>query len=97
MAKKVEKVDINKTFNKGLDQVKEAAKNTNDFIYETSEDIVDFGLKRGAEWQSVATKAINGGLKLAANQQDLVFDSLEMVKGQIIKGSKRFKSLFSNN
>jgi len=97
MAKKSANININNTVNKGLDQVKEAAKNANDFVYETSEGVVDFSIKRGTEWQGVAEKAIKGGLKLAANQQDLVFDTLEMVKGQFKQGSKRFKTLFSKN
>lgn len=97
MAKKIIDINMNNQINKGLEQVKEAAKNTNDFVYNTSEDVVDFSIKRSAEWQAVSEKAIQGGLKLAANQQDLMFDTLEAIKGQIIGGSKRFKNLFSKN
>lgn len=97
MAKKIIDININNQINKGFDQVKEAAKNTNDFVYKTSEDAVDFSIKRGTEWQAVSEKAIKGGLKLAANQQDLVWDTLEVIKGQIIGGSKRFRSMFSKN
>lgn len=97
MAKRIINIDINNPINGGLDQVKEVAKKTNDFVYNTSEDVVDFSIKRGAEWQNVAEKAIKGGLKLAANQQDLVFDTLEIFKGQFKKSSKRFSSLFSKN
>ena len=81
----------------GFDQVKEVAGKANNFVYETSEDLVEGALKRGSEWQEVSEKAIKGGLKLAANQQDLIFDTLELMKGQFIKGRKRFGSLFSNN
>jgi len=97
MAKKITDININDQINKGVSQVKEAAKNANDFVYDTSEEVVDFSIKRGAEWQNVADKAIKGGLKLAANQQDLVFDTLEVLKGQIKQSSKRFSSLFSKN
>ncbi len=97
MARKITDLKINEGLNKGLDTAKEAAKNANDFVYETSEDVVEFTVKRGAEWQNVTEKAIKGGLKLAANQQDLVFDTLEVIKGQIIGGSKRFRALFSKN
>lgn len=97
MAKKITDININDQINKGLDQVKEAAKTANDFVYETSEEVVDFSLKRGAEWQGVGEKAIKGGLKLAANQQDLIFDTLEAVKGQLVQGRKRFSGLFSKN
>lgn len=97
MAKKAIELNVNKQLDKGIAQVKNAAKNANDFVYNTSEDVIDFSIKRGAEWQSVSEKAIKGGLKLAANNQDLMFDTLEVIKGQIIGGTKRFKNLFSKN
>lgn len=98
MAKKVNaNKDFAKSLNKGFDQVKEAAFNANSFVYETADELVETVVKRGEEWQGVTEKAIKGGMKLATNQQDLVFDTLEMVKGQVIAGSKRFKALFSNN
>ncbi len=97
MAKKITDININNQINKGLDQVKGAVKSANNFAYETSEDVVDFSIKRGAEWQNVTEKAIQGGLKLAANQQDLMFDTLEMIKGQMKKSTKRFTGLFSKN
>lgn len=78
-------------------KVKETTKDVNDFILETSEDIVEGAIKRGEEWTGVANKAVQGGLKLAATQQDLVFDTLETIKGQIMDGRKRFKVLFSRN
>ena len=91
----IQKVDTK--INNRFDQVKEVAGKANNYIYETSEDIVDGVIKRGTEWQDVSEKAIKGGLKLAANQQDLIFDTLEVVKGQFVKGRKRFSSLFSKN
>ena len=97
MARKIADINISEELNKGFEQVKEATKNTNEFVFETSEDIVDFTVKRSAEWQNVTEKAIKGGLKLAANQQDLIFDTLEVIKGQIVGGSKRFRALFSKN
>jgi hypothetical protein len=90
-------LDLKKAVNKGMDQVKKTANNANEFVYSTSEDVVDFSIKSGAEWQEVSEKAIKAGLKLSANQQDIMFDALEVVKGQIIKSGKRFKHLFSKN
>ncbi len=89
--------NFGKTLNQGIEQVKEAAINANDFVYETTEGVVDTVVKRGEEWQKVTEKAINGGLKLASNQQDIIFDALEVVKGQFVAGRKRFKTLFSKN
>ena len=97
MAKKITDRKINEELNKGFNQVKEATKNANDFVYNTSEDVVNFTLKRSTEWQGVTEKALKGGLKLAANQQDLIFDTLETIKDQFQGGRKRFKALFSKN
>ena len=97
MAKKIKTININDQISKGMSQVRKTAKNANEFVYETSEEVVDFSIKRGAEWQEVADKAIKGGLKLAANQQDLMFDTLEIVKKQLTQGGKRFSGLFSKN
>lgn len=97
MARKIKAVNLNEQINRGMSQVKKTAKNANEFVYETSEEVVDFSIKRGAEWQNVADKAIKGGLRLAANQQDLMFDTLEIVKKQLTQGGKRFSGLFSKN
>ena len=97
MAKKTSENNVTDRINKRMDQVREAAKNANDFVYKTSEEILEGTIDRSAEWQGVTEKAIKGGLKLAAKQQDIVFDSLEMVKDQFNYGRKRFKSLFGMN
>lgn len=97
MAKKTNNKDFAKTMDKRFEQVKNVASDANKFVYETADEIVDGAVKRGEEWQGVAEKAIKGGLKLASNQQDLVFDTLEVVKGQFKAGTKRFRALFSNN
>ncbi|MEL6122263.1 MAG: hypothetical protein AAFQ02_08655 [Bacteroidota bacterium] len=104
MATKNTKAKTKRTFdlknvkvNLNYGKIKETTKEVNDFILETSEDVVDGTIKRTEEWQGVAEKAMKGGLKLAATQQDLMFDTLETLKGQIIEGRKRFKVLFSKN
>lgn len=84
-------------FNKGIKKVKEVTTDANNFVLETSEDIVEGAIKRGHEWTSVADKAVKGGLKLAETQQDLVFDTLETLKVQVLNGTKRFRVLFSKN
>lgn len=65
----------------------------NKFVIDTTEEVVDMGIKRTAEWQGVAEKAIQGGLKVSAKQQDLVFDALESVKGQVVNGKKHMTKL----
>ena len=87
--------DIN--VEKGMEQVRETAKNLNTNALKVADGLIESGLSNGKEWQGVAEKAIKGGLKLADKQQDIMFDTLEAVKGQVIKGANRFKGLFSVN
>ncbi len=98
MAKKANKQqDINTRFDSFVATTKEATKAANDFVLESTDDAFKVALKRTSDWQAVGEKALQGGLKLAANQQDLMFDTLDVFKTQIKKGQKRFSSLFSNN
>lgn len=83
--------------NKGLEQVKNTAKNLNTNALEVADGLVETTLANSKEWQGVAEKAVKGGLKLAEKQQDIMFDTLEAVKGQMIKSANRFKGLFSVN
>ena len=89
--------DFNLDVNKGINKIKESTKDVNDFVLETSENLVQGALKTSNEWTSVTEKAVKGGLKLAETQQDLVFETLETLKGQLMEGRKRFKVLFSKN
>lgn len=83
---------------KGVNTVKQTVSDINDFVLETSDELVDRSIKRGSQWQDVSAKAIQGGLKLAANQQDIFFDALETFKTQITKrGKKRMANFFSKN
>lgn len=94
MAKK----KINKTEEYNLtNAIKLTTKNVNAFVIETSEEVIDTAIERSMQWQEVSEKAIKGGLKLAEMQQDVVFKALESVKGSLIRGSRRFKGVFSNN
>ena len=86
----------NKT-NKASKSFVEAAKERivmfNKFVFDTTEEVVDMGIKRTADWQVVVEKAIKGGLKVSAKQQDLVFDTLESVKSQVLNGKKHAAKL----
>lgn len=84
--------------NKGVSTIKKTANEINDFVLETSDELVDRGIKRGGQWQDVSAKAIQGGLKLAANQQEIFFDALDTFKVQVTKRSrKRMAEFFSKN
>jgi hypothetical protein len=89
----VEKINLEN----GVQFVKDTAKNINDYSLETAEEIIEGAVKGSKEWQVVAEKAVKGGLELAEKQQDIVFDTLETLKGQLTTSSKRFRNLFRNN
>jgi len=89
--------NITDRVNNSVDAAKKAAKKANNTVYNTTTDVVDFSINRGTEWQNVTEKAIKGGLKLAANQQNLIFDALFSMKGQLKYSTKRMTSLFSKN
>jgi len=89
----IEKIDIEN----GLNAVKGTAKKVNEYSLEAASTIVETTIENTKEWQTVAEKAIKGGLKMADKNQDIAFDTLEAVKEQAVKSVKRFKALFSNN
>lgn len=72
---------------------KKLASKANVYALNTTERVVTESLEMTSQWQQVADKALKGGLKLAANQQDLVFDILTEIKGNVKKGKKRFSKL----
>ena len=91
LEKKFKKADLKKV----VKNSKELAKSSNDWALNTAEGAVSETLVVAEQWQKVAQKAINGGFKLADNQQELVFQALTAVKGQYTHGKKRVKTLFA--
>ena len=78
---------------KTIAKAKDFALNANDIALAKTEEIVTDSLEIAAQWQKVGEKAIKGGLKLSANQQDLVFDILNEVKSDVKEGQKKFRKL----
>jgi len=93
--KKTKKVTLRTRINTGLNTAKKVIINTNDFALTTTEGFIGESLIVAEQWQNVTKNAINGGLKLASGQQDLMFEALEVVKGQFIYSKKRVKKLFA--
>jgi len=89
----IEKVDLKE----GVAQVRATAKTVNDYSLKTADEMLDAALENTEKWQNVAGKAVKGGLQLAERQQDMVFATLEEVKGQLVNSAKRFRGLFSQN
>ena len=66
-----------------VENITAATKSVNEYTLKTAEELVDGAIVNGEKWQTVANKAVKGGLKLAEKQQDIVFDNLETVKEQL--------------
>lgn len=94
---RIEDVQEKFEMEKVVKNVKTRTKNVNDFMLDNTEDLVNEAIVRGEQWQNVAAKAVKGGLKLAANQQDIMFDTLETIKGQFKNTRTRIKDIFSRN
>lgn len=95
--KTVKKTYANVTEVMTVANVKKTAKNTNKAALKAADGLVEGVIAGSEQWQGVATKAINGGIKLADKQQDIVFTALEAMKGQVLKSADRFGRLFSKN
>ncbi|WP_296324012.1 hypothetical protein [Winogradskyella sp.] len=95
MSKKVNKKTVVATVNEALDTTKKVASKTNEFALNTTEEVVLGTIHVAGQWQKVTEKALKGGLKLMANQQDLVFNALDMFKGQLVQSKKRLTKVFA--
>ncbi|GEQ86973.1 hypothetical protein ULMS_24810 [Patiriisocius marinistellae] len=93
MKKKVNVKNAKGMISKAMNTSKTAVTKANDFALNTTEVVVTGSLEATAQWQTVADNAIKGGLKLAKNQQDLVFDVLNEIKSQVKESKKRFSKL----
>jgi len=90
---RIEDIDVKAN----VTQIKTTAKQVNDFALSTADDMLDDAFDSGKKWQGVANKAVKGGLHLAERQQEIVFDTLETVKGQLLSSASRVRTLFSRN
>lgn len=89
--------DVTDVANATVKTAKETAKIVNKVTLESADDLVDVAFENGKKLQSITAKAIDGGFKIAAKQQDIVFTTLETVKGQLTKNASRFRGLFKAN
>ncbi|SDS25522.1 hypothetical protein SAMN05216503_2468 [Polaribacter sp. KT25b] len=93
--KKTNNVKFTDTVNKVLDTAKTSVKKANDFALNTTEEVVTDSITIASEWQQVLDKALKGGVHLLDNQQNLVFDTLESYKKQLVSGKKRLGKIFA--
>jgi hypothetical protein len=78
-----------------LETIKSTIKNANEVALKNTSELIDGLEVNVVKWQGVAEKAIKTGLKLADNQSNMMFTTLEAVKTQVGKTSTRFKKLFT--
>ena len=64
---------------------------------ETAEEMVDGMIVNGEKWQNIAAKAVKSGFKVAERQQEMMFSTLEAVKGQLGNSAVRLRNIFKNN
>jgi len=76
-----------------LENIRETAKTVNKYTLKTADELVDGAIENGEKMQDITNKAVKGGLKLAAKQQDIVFSALETMKDQLADSTLRFKKL----
>lgn len=76
-----------------VSKVRKAIANTNNQLVKAADEVLDTTVAKSEEWQAVASKAVKGTMTLAAKQQDIIFDTLEAVKVQLVEGSKRMRKL----
>jgi hypothetical protein len=93
--KKINTKKITAKVNDALLTVKVSMTKANDYALNNTEEIVSETITMASQWQKVTEKALKGGVQLLDNQQNLIFDTLEMYKGHFVEGQKRFTKIFA--
>ena len=96
MATKNKKTVLN-TLNKTLKNLNTTSVKFNDYALNSTENIFSELINTTEKWQVITNNALKGSLKFTAIQQDMIFDTLESTKGQMLKSFKKSKALFSKN
>lgn len=73
------------------------AKSVNNMGLKVADTVVEGITNNSDKWTKISEKALKNSLKLTAKQQEIFFDTIEDVKGQVAQGVQRFKKIFSAN
>lgn len=92
---KTKNIKVTEKLNNAIETAKSSVKKANDYALNTTEEVVLETITIAEKWQKVTDKALKGGVKLMENQQNLIFDTLETVKTQLIDGKKKLKKVFA--
>ncbi len=85
----------NLTIENGVQFVKKAAKNINEYSLETAEEVIDATVKGTKGWQALFAKSMKEGVDLFGKSQDLTFTTLEGLKKRYSNRNFRLKQLFN--
>lgn len=75
--------------------VKETAKNINEKAVVVGEEILSEVMEGGEQWQELGKTAIDGGVQLVGQQQEIFLSAFETVKTQLTVSSERLKNIVS--
>lgn len=89
--KAINKIDVKA----GAEKLGATVKSVNDYTLKTADEAVKGAKTNGEKWNKIMGKAIEGGLKITARQQDMVFDTLETVKKQLTKSAARLTDIIT--
>ena len=73
------------------------AKSINNLGLKIADSVVEGITTNSDKWIKLTDKTVKNGLKITAKQQDIFFETVVDMKGQIENGVKRFKKIFSLN
>ncbi len=73
------------------------AKSINDMGLKIADSMVEGVTASSDKWMKLSDKTVKNGLKITAKQQDILFEAVSDMKGQVESGMKRFKKIFSAN
>jgi len=93
----VDNFDVAEVTTELVKATKANVKTANKVALGSADYLIDMTLDNGKKIQNLSAKALDGGFKIAAKQQDIVFTTLETLKGQLTKNASRFKDLFNMN
>lgn len=82
-----------KSIKKGRNNLMKTVGNIHNEVLITSEDLVTSTIKTGEKWQKLMTKAIKNSEPLMEKQSEMIFNSLNTIKGQLKVSSKRVRNL----
>ena len=93
--RKISNVKFTKKVNTVLKTTKTAVTKANEYALKTTEEAFIETISVASEWQQVADKALKGGVKLLANQQNIIFNTLESYKKHFVSGKKKLDKIFA--